>query len=309
MLMLLVAFIGYFILYQMIGRPLTDGEVVRLVKSKTALLKNVESPRLIIIAGSNGRFSHSCEVIAPIIKMGCVNASLMAGVGLDYIYRIYLPLLRSGDIVYMPLEYEQYVQSKDEVLSGPENAILWRTDRALLVDLGWERVLHAAFYADENYFIRGIVEMLLNVKGVKRRFDESSINSHGDQTGHTKELGVSYSKFLSSKYVYIPAIRPTSAPCYSAKLISDFLRRAKSMGVTVIGGLPTTFADVSIPNGTRQELKMFYTNNGQSYLELPNYSQYSRESFFDMPYHLNEENQSIHSRKIGEAIKFFLTKH
>lgn len=311
-----IAFFAYFIAYRIISKPLTDGEIVRLIDKKTALLEktkgknsgNSDSQRLIILAGSNGRFSHSCSEIQPLINKPCINASLMAGIGIDYVLELYRPLLRKGDVIYMPYEYEQYNQDKNVVFSGPDNSILWRTDLSTLANLGTERVMRASFFADAKYFIHGIVEMGLSKRGIKRRFDEASINTHGDQTGHTRELGKSYESFLKSKSVVIPSLQLSKNTPYSAEIISRFLLAAKKQGITVAGGLPTTFDDVKIPPQTREELQKFYLSHGQHFIETPSLSQYPRSCFFDMPYHLNEACQKEHSRQVHDVLKPYLSQ-
>lgn len=298
----LAAWLGYFALYQAISKPLTDGEISRLIDKKINLLKEGAGNRIIILAGSNGRFSHRCETISDRIHLPCINASLMAGIGIDYILALYEPLLRKGDVIYMPLEYEQYLQSKNDIQAGPENAILWRTNPSLLRSLGWERTVRASLYADEKYFINGLVETVLSQKGIKRRFDEASINSQGDQTGHTQAAGAPYIEFLKAKAVTIPIVRPASDPRHSSILLSRFLKDAKEKGIVVIGGLPSTFSDVEIPAVTHTELKEFFQKNGHDFLTLPTLSQYPRSCFFDMPYHLNESCQKIHSEALADEL-------
>jgi hypothetical protein len=296
------AFALYLIGYKLISKPLTDGEIERLVEKKVKLLKLTPSPRLIIMAGSNGRFSHSCMVLEELLYMRCVNASLVAGVGLDYILAKYNPYFEKGDIIYMPFEYEQY-QVKDSVaLSGPENALLWRNDWQTLRELGIKRILHATLFPDEKYFITGVLEMLLERKGMKRRFDEASLNELGDQVGHTEELGRAYQGMLKDLNVILPDITAASHPENSAILLGQFLRDAKSRGITVIGGLPTTFEGADISTESLTQLSSFYKANGQRFVVLENYSQYSPSCFFDAPYHLNSKCQVEHSRLIAEVL-------
>jgi hypothetical protein len=304
-----IAFFAYFLAYKIISKPLTDGEIVRLIDKKTALLKKTGSQRLIILAGSNGRFSHSCAEIQRLINRPCINASLMAGIGIDYILEVYRPLIREGDIIYMPYEYEQYNQTRNTVFSGPDNSILWRTDLDTLSNLGIERTVRASFFADAKYFIHGIIEMGLSKRGIKRRFDESSINEQGDQIGHTRELGSSYESFLKSKSVTIPLLQLSKNTPYSTEIISQFLLSAKKQGITIIGGLPTTFDDIKIPDQTREELQKLFRNTGQQFIETKSLSQYPRSCFFDMPYHLNEECQKEHSRRVHELLKPYLSQH
>ena len=65
----------------------------------------------LIVAGSNGPYSHRCETMEPLLGIACVNAGVAVGIGLDYLFARWEPLLRSGDIVYLPLEEAQYTRT------------------------------------------------------------------------------------------------------------------------------------------------------------------------------------------------------
>lgn len=301
--LLLLAFAGYFSLYFMIDKPLTTGEIQHLYDQKVALTRQGEGKRVFIFAGSNGRFSHSCEIISRELNRYCGNLSVAAGIGLDFLLASYEPNFRPGDMVYMPMEFQQYDVNKKMMYSGPENSILFKRNFSLLWSLGIERTFRAAFYANENYFLQGATEMLLQRKGIQRRFTEASVNTFGDQQGHTAELGKEYANFLGSFPELVPDLSISARRSYSAEVLEDFLQRAKSKGVIVIGGLPTTFEETIIPTGTLSFLKNIYENNGQKFMMLENHSQYDRACFFDKPYHLNSTCQSIHTYKVAALLR------
>lgn len=300
-LFLALAFLGYFALYFGINKPLTLGEIGRLYNQKVELTKKGEGSRLFIFAGSNGRFSHSCAVISRDLDRYCGNLSIAAGVGLDFLLASYEPHFRRGDVVYMPMEFQQYMVTKEAMYGGPENPILFKEEFPLLWQLGLERTIHAAFFANENYFIQGATEMLLQKKGIQRRFTEASVNALGDQQGHTPELAAEYSNFLNSVHEEIPDLTLT-ADSYANRILKDFLVRAKSKGVIVVGGLPTTFVGTTIPPATLSFLRKTYEDTGQRFLVLNNKSQYDKKYFFDKPYHLNVLYQTVHSHKIAEML-------
>lgn len=300
--LLILAFLCYFFLYFGIDKPLTLGEVDRLYTQKVALTKSGSGSRIFIFAGSNGRFSHSCAVITQDLDRYCGNLSIAAGVGLDFLLASFEPNFRRGDVIYMPMEFSQYMASKDIMYSGPENPILFKKNFSLLWSLGIERTLHAAFFANENYFLQGATEMLLQKKGVKRRFTEASVNAVGDQQGHTPELAVEYSAFLNSFHEEVPDLTLTG-DSYANQVLKQFLVRAKAKGVIVVGGLPTTFQGTKLPPATLEFLKKTYEDAGQKFLVLDNHSQYERKNFFDKPYHLNSIYQSMHSHEIAKILR------
>ena len=87
-----------------VHKPLTIDIIADLLKLKSDYARRVGSPKLVIFAGSNARYSHRCQTIEPLLKMPCVNFGVARGIGLDYLLGDLEPLLHAGDIVYMPLE-------------------------------------------------------------------------------------------------------------------------------------------------------------------------------------------------------------
>jgi hypothetical protein len=144
--------------------------------------------------------------------------------------------------------------------------------------------------------------MLLQKKGIKRRFTEASVNVFGDQQGHTPELAAEYSAFLNSVREEVPDLTLT-ANSYTNQILKEFLLRAKAKGVTVVGGVPTTFLGTTLSPDTVSVLKKTYEVAGQKFLVLDNYSQYERKYFFDKPYHLNVIYQSVHSNRIAKILR------
>jgi len=72
---------------------------------KMQYLVQADEQKLVLLAGSNGRFSHSCEIIEKQLSIPCVNMSISADLSLDYQFEKIKPYLNPGDTVYLPLEY------------------------------------------------------------------------------------------------------------------------------------------------------------------------------------------------------------
>ncbi len=91
----------------LLDRPLTLGALRARIETNLARGAAIRGPKLVILAGSNGPYSHRCETIEPIIGRPCVNAGVAVGVGLDYLFARWETLLHPGDMVYLPLEETQ----------------------------------------------------------------------------------------------------------------------------------------------------------------------------------------------------------
>src|SRR5580692_4734346 len=111
-----------------LDRPLSLGMFRQQIDAKLARGAAIEGPKLVIIAGSNGPYSHRCETIEPLLGMPCANAGIALGIGLDYMFARWRPLLHPGDVVYMPLEEAQFVRTYAATALGPDAEIMFRHD-------------------------------------------------------------------------------------------------------------------------------------------------------------------------------------
>jgi hypothetical protein len=88
---ILLACLGSLVIYGvafafLLDRPLTLGALQARVEANLAYGAAIRRPKLVILAGSNGPFSHRCQTIGPMTGRPCVNAGVAVGVGLDYLF-------------------------------------------------------------------------------------------------------------------------------------------------------------------------------------------------------------------------------
>jgi hypothetical protein len=295
---MLYGFVFGFVLHM----PLTIGTIADLMKAKRAYAEQVKSPKLVIFAGSNARFSHRCETIEAMTGIPCVNFGIGRGIGIDYLLANLKPVLRKGDVVYMPFEYDWYLDGKPQVMDGPDAALMWYGDKSELFDLGAERTLRAFFHFDLPFAISALTEMGLDAIGFRRRFGLQTLTKQGDEKGHTPNLAAAYADYVASTPASIPSAQALDAPSYIKGEIVRFLVWARGQGVTVIGGLQTAPDDAPVTEGVVRVLRRFYEKNGQAFLALDNRSLYPRRCFYDTVAHLNEPCQIKHSAMLASVI-------
>ena len=299
----LLLYIGLFGL--VLDRPLSLGLFRNQIDSKLARGAAIEGPKLVILAGSNGPYSHRCETMEPLLGLPCVNAGIAVGFGLDYLFALWRPLLRPGDVVYLPLEEAQYTRSRSAAALGPDAAILFRHDRATLRALPPDRWIGAAFSFGPRAALMSLIETALVRSGFQdpRGAMVGTVNAWGDHVGHTQALGASNARHLAALMPFheSPARIATGE---GAAVVRDFIRWALAHGVRIVGGLPAGFADSPVPDDTRDAIRAFHTETGARFLDLR--TRYPREAFFDTPDHLNETAQIDHSRRIAAALAVIL---
>ena len=296
----LVASIGlYLATFSVVNRPLTVGGVWNTVQQKISYAQSLGHPKLAIWAGSNGRYSHRCQYFTEATGLPCINLSMAVGIGIDFQLLMFEPLLQKGDVLYVPLEYNEYAIERDAMEGGAENIALVQQAHGLLWSMGLARTARAWGYFDLPFLIHGLIESGLKHRGFQRREGADTFTDQGDQRGHTAELGLPYRQLLQGAVFDSPKI-----PAHSRALtvLGDFLDRMHARGVRVIGGLPTTSDGMPINEQVIARLRGFYRHHGHDFLVLPNHSEYPLDCFFDSTYHLNEACQIEHSKLVGKAI-------
>ncbi len=65
----------------LLDRPLTLGVLREHIDANLDRGAAITGPKLVILAGSNGPYSHRCEMIGPLVGRPCINAGVAVGVG------------------------------------------------------------------------------------------------------------------------------------------------------------------------------------------------------------------------------------
>ena len=293
----------YLAVFSVVQRPLTVGEVARQLDTRLQFSQQLRSPKLVIFAGSNGRYSHACMPLAQALALPCVNASIGVGIGLDFQLDAWLEQLHAGDLVYMPLEYGQHRSTRADMQAGLQNALLVHHWPGRLWALPPERIVRAWASFDVSFLIQGLAEMGLQAAGVSRRGGSIAHTPQGDARGHDRAAALPYAAFLRSARA-----EPTTIPAQSHALevLGRFLDAAHARGVRVVGGLPTVPDTVPVAAADVDALRRFYARHGHGFLALPNLSRHPLGCFYDTLYHLVQECQQAHSAAVGQALPALL---
>ena len=265
-----------------VGKPLTVGIIFDMLHEKLAHAEAASGPKILVFAGSNARFSHSCAVLAEELGRPCTNFGIAAGVGMDFLTARIEPLIGPGDLIYIPLEYPQYKVSQSEMLGSAETGEWVRRDPAgLLAARGPVGLLRAAFRFDLSWLLQGAFETAFQSLGGKRRFGLDTMNAMGDEVGHTAARSAPYMAFIA-RHRLVPAGPGFRTPAgRGGGVLGAFVEDAVRRGATVVGGLPTTFDDRPIPAAVISRLAAFYRRHGGSFLALPNLLAYPRSQFYN----------------------------
>jgi hypothetical protein len=290
-----------------LDRPLSLGMFRQQIDAKLARGAAIDGPKLVIIAGSNGPYSHRCETMEPLLGIPCVNAGVAVGIGLDYLFARWRPLLHAGDVVYLPLEEAQFTRSFGATSVGPDASIMFRHDRATLAQLSPDRWLAAAFSFGPRAALMSLIETALVWSGFEdpREAALGSTNAWGDHVGHTSAQGEANVARLA---VVTPYHEPAEAIAHGdgTAMVRGFIQWALMHDVRIVGGLPADFADSPMPEATRVAIRAVFTEAGARFIDLGDRARYPRSAFFDTPDHLNEAAQIAHSSVVAAELAVIL---
>ena len=293
----------------LLNKPVTYDSITRMMDRKIAYARKLPGPKLVLIGGSGVRTSHRCDVLAAETGWPCVNGGATVGLGLNYVFAEYQAFLKPGDVVYLPLEYQQFTITRAQLLTGPDAAILFRKDWKQLAGRGPEGFARAAFMADIDYASQSVIEQALSAVGVRARFDKQTSDVFGDQTGLTHEAGLIYDSFIATTRWNPPTLAQFREAHGAKDEIARFLDWCRAHGVRVIAGLPVAFDQPRVGDDLIAALRAFYAAHGAALLVMDNRSQYPRDFFYDTPFHLEEDHAIAHSRRLAARLGSALGKH
>ncbi len=298
----------YALLFSLVlDRPLSLGLLHLEIQQKTARLATLPSPKLVILAGSNAPYSHSCAIIGPMLQMPCENAGIAVGIGLDDLFARDAPYLHKGDIIYLPMEMDQYTITRAANRAAPDAGFLLRHDRFLLPLLPADRIAGAIFCCNLADLLESLAEMPLAGTSLIRPASilSQQYNLYGDRINTT--LATADKQLLNMQTPNTPSQAAIESG-YGGKLIANFVKSESADGLIIIGGLPTQFNNILLPPATLETIAAIYTKNGGRFIALPNHSQYPRADFYDSKDHLAQPCQAAHSIAIAKLLAITFNK-
>jgi hypothetical protein len=287
----------------LLHKPLTVGVIARYIEHKERYLDSIKGrQKIVILAGSNGRFSHSCSEIERITGIACANMTISADLDLLWQFHKFSASLAEGDLLYLPLEYQVGAdedKGRSRLRAGGEAAYIVAYNKRELLNYTTSQVMDALFQFDLKFLFSSLGEMALSAAGKERRFSPKTMTVNGDERDHDTAKAQAYRMFVEGLKAPVAERFPKSI---EAELIQIF-EELRGRGVIVVGGLPTTFNDVALTDGVLDAITTVFMSNGQCFIVLPNRSLYPRDKFYDTAYHLSQDSQIEHSRALAPSLK------
>lgn len=269
---------------------------------KSALLRDIPSPRIIIVGGSNVAFGIDSELMEQELGVNVINDGLHVALGIVPLNEI-KEFLQSGDIVIISLEYYNFTDTYS-FFGQPQYLADW-------VEFSPERI----WYLHEPYEMMPSIYTIMLQRKVNRQlnyylygfsyeagrsfYSGDLFNKHGDFTGHLGEGNNRQFEIAASVY-------PINLIDEAYVYLEGFNQYALSKGALVFYEAQA-HRQTNCERTGKRNLDRFFnllkrrttipllTNRDQ--LCLPD------EYFYDTPYHLNEQGRKVRTERLIENLK------
>jgi hypothetical protein len=258
---------------------------------KERLVRTIgETPKIILDGGSATLYGIRAKDVQRAFGLPTVNHALCAGFDLDYIFYKLKKVVKRGDVVILPLEYELffYVGSTS---SFKASYILSCDREYFLRTLNWRQKFE---------YVRLVMGFNDVFKAVKKSRSPRSnpwplgmLNENGDITGNV-------GKHTLAGLCPVPFQQGKIEETQGLMLIKDFNRWAQESGITVY----LSFANRVYSSDYKSEECVRYFDNLKRYLSQNNIAVignpydffFSEDLFYDTLYHLNETGVTLRTQ-------------
>jgi len=276
---------------------------------KNEFVQNINSNKLIFTGGSATLFGVRTKDIQNSLGIPTVNMAIHAGLRLDYIIFQAKKVLKPGDSVIIPLEYQLLLYDGESEHNLTRSAYMFTHDHRFFNSLnGVQQLKEGLSVLPKDIYDAYILNRNFDNKEVKigMGYNSSTINKNGDESYHPN------SDLIREK-IGKGIIKPFKVPGYgfretrSLKEIRKFNRWCKLNKINFFMTYPNVLAfDVfKAPQYKRyfRDLENYYHEYGIQTIGKPLDYFYSVDYFYDTPYHLNKKGMTIRTEQLLQQLK------
>lgn len=267
---------------------------------KEILKEKKEKRKIVIIGGSNGKFSYNSKLLEDSTGLQVVNAAIQGNCGLLFYFNFIEPYLRKGDIVVLSPEYDLLLK---------ENGMFGNYQYIQLA--GYETDFYKHIFSDKNQFIAFFQQSFLHFKAffeiliVKIKFPKGAIdyiikkqhNAWGDVDSLDNNIKFNFKNYA----IEIDTLFYPELDIY----LNSFVQKCTDKGIKFCINFPSVSRQNTIQKVPDQEIliNMQKLLPKAIFLNKPSESIYDKSWFFDSPYHLRTNTKNIHTTKLFINIK------
>lgn len=272
---------------------------------KIALLENSASPRLIFVGGSNVAFGVDSQTVQEQSGYHVVNMGLNGNLGIRFMLSVVKPTLRTGDVVVIMPEYQQFFNAKENV--GPAFVQALIANPVLLqyvsspIEIGYMAELFPYIYTQAIKSIWQDItqrDCLFCVNDEQIYF-RSAFNAYGDIISHedvhpTREIA----------HINLRYNKNNPNISHTISIINKFAKDTETLEIKIFIIYPATPSPI---NDSTISMLNYLDARLKKELKIPvlgNLSDawYSTALFFDTYYHLTPQGRFVNTNRIVDYL-------
>ena len=257
-----------------------------LIEQKNAKAQEFDEKygnKIVFFSGSNTLYGINSKYMHQKSNLPIINYGISMGLE-HYIFDEVKKILKSGDIVIMPLEFSLY--RKNNLSVSPQLAeYLITYGKDYVQKLSPMQKLRLSFYLIKTIMINGKLEA--------DKLDEDILSRTNDFGDFTANKGTSEKNVQS---IYITEAIPAK---YDNFALYDFINFCKGNYITLFATAPFFYHQENFSENEKEafeKIKSFYSKNGIDFIgETDTISVKDKSLLYDGGYHANDKGQKIRS--------------
>jgi hypothetical protein len=286
-----------------------DDNYLAAILEKDRLIRTTQSPKMILVGGSNLAFGIDSQLMQDSLGVNVVNMGLYAKLGLRYMLAQVKPYIRQGDIVIVVPEYDQFYGSFSEGDNTLNTALLYAPADRISDFVKSYSVIDVVLRPRVENVRRAFLVAAADAAGLKSKYfppdtnpvyNRHSFNKYGDVVSH---LG---KKSMNPDSIYVKPLPPpkdfNNRTLDELNDIGDVARERKAHAYFLF----PSYIDrsYSINTGAIAWLEhRLETGMRIPILGTPKDFVYPSAWFFDTRFHLNELGRGPRTIKMIEILR------
>lgn len=286
-----------------------DDDYLAAVLEKDRLIRTTASPKIILVGGSNLAFGIDSKEMQDSLGMSVVNMGLYAKLGLRYMLAQVKPYIKTGDVVIVVPEYDQFYGDfangdntlNTALLYAPADRIPDFIRSYSIVDV----VLRPRVENARRAFLRAAAAAIGREKqffppDTNPVYNRHSFNEYGDVVSHRNRKG------LNPDSIYVKPLPPMKD--FNAKTLRDLNgidEKAKSVKAHAYFMFPSYIdrsyvINVAAIDSLRRKVA---AGSSMPIIGAPTDFVYPKNYFFDTRYHLTWDGRAVRTRKMIDTLR------
>jgi hypothetical protein len=304
----------YALVAAQMGVPTEESRwVYDVITNKARYAQSIRTPKLVVVAGSNGMFDIRTDIIERETGIPTVNLATHAGLGVDYVLAKAKEAIKPSDTVLLPLEYEMY--DDDARPSTILVDYIFARDPAYFHVLPAAKRLEMVLAASPSRVAEGLIGRVRHRRDANGHengpYRAEAFNTHGDEIMNLASLRTPEDEGKLDRETASDAVlKGAAAHKHGWDAVEGFVHWCQANDVRVIASYPTTlaFPEYGGPNAEKffARIAAFYGRLNVPVLGDPREFMYAKSAFFDTSYHLTQEETVPNTERIIGLLRPYL---